>query len=498
MAAVSETAKFLSLGKECAVYNCSSRSYYIQNNKRKPTGNNFFHFPKEIFEIKDKYNIIKRQDGKDGFKVTKSTVVCSKHFLPSNINRPSWGTRHSLKKGLSPILHDWNNFGSNLTQARKEPTLRSIINTTPAKKRKNFFDENKENNYSKILTPDKIDFEMSSSKMKESINNPLKEFDIENETLKIELVKVRPELAAPKQNIKNTECDTSKSFDQYVLQNDKLCNHNTGFPTNIILQAVFEYLDPGESGENVVLYNSQKAKEDETRGRKRMFTTMQSFILTLVRLRKDFDVHHLAYLFRVSEGTVTNIFITRINFMYVKFGSICVWTSSLAVKQKLPHSLKEKFPNVRCIIDCVEFIFAVLSSLILHKILYSDCKSHTTVKVLVGIVPGVGLSFFPSVFPGIISDKNITVKSGLLNPDLWEPGSELMADRGFTVGEYLTPLGVKLIIPSFSKGRSQFNEQEIVKIQQIPDERIYVERMIQRLKCYHIFDRVIPLNIIGS
>ena len=105
--------------------------------------------------------------------------------------------------------------------------------------------------------------------------------------------------------------------------------------------------------------------------------------------------------------------------MYVKFGSICVWPSSLAVKQKLPHSMKEKFPNVRCIIDCVEFIFAVLSSLTLHKILYSDCKSHTTVKVLVGIVPGVGFSFFPSAFPGIISDKNITVKSGLLNPDLW-------------------------------------------------------------------------------
>ena len=150
-----------------------------------------------------------------------------------------------------------------------------------------------------------------------------------------------------------------------------------------------------------------------------MFTTMQSFILTLVRLRKDFDVHHLAYLFRVSEGTVTNIFITWINFMYVKFGSICVWPSSLAVKQKLPHSMEEKFPNVRCIIDCVEFIFVVLSSLTLHKILYSDCKSHTTAKVLVGIVPGVGFSFFPSAFPVIISDKNITVKSGLLNPDLW-------------------------------------------------------------------------------
>ena len=82
---------------------------------------------------------------------------------------------------------------------------------------------------------------MSSSKIKESINQLLEAFHIENETLKNELVKVRSELAALKQNIKNTECDKFKSFDQQVLQNDKLCNHYIGFPTNIILQAVFEY-----------------------------------------------------------------------------------------------------------------------------------------------------------------------------------------------------------------------------------------------------------------
>ena len=53
-----------------------------------------------------------------------------------------------------------------------------------------------------------------------------------------------------------------------------------------------------------------------------MLTTMQSFILTPARLRRNFNVHHLAYLFRVSEGTVTNAFITWINFMYAKFGSV--------------------------------------------------------------------------------------------------------------------------------------------------------------------------------
>ena len=170
-----------------------------------------------------------------------------------------------------------------------------------------------------------------------------------------------------------------------------------------------------------------------------MLTTMQSFLLTIVRLRRNFDVHHLVYLFRISEGTVTNTVITWINFMYVKFGSIYILPSSMAVKQKLPHSMKEKFPNVKCIVDCVEFKVAVPSSLNLHKMLYSDYKSHTTVKVLVGIVPGAGFSFVSSAFPGSISDKSIIVKSGLLNPDLWEPGNELMADRGFTVEEYLTP-----------------------------------------------------------
>ena len=138
MAAVSETGRFLSLGKECAAYKCWSKSYYIQNNETKPTGNNVSHFPKEKLERKDWCNLIKRQDGKDGFDVTKSTVVCSKHFLPSNIKRPSERIRHSIKKGSRPILHDWNNFGSNLTQARKQPAWRSIINNTPAKKKKTF------------------------------------------------------------------------------------------------------------------------------------------------------------------------------------------------------------------------------------------------------------------------------------------------------------------------------------------------------------------------
>ena len=197
------------------------------------------------------------------------------------------------------------------------------------------------------------------------------------------------------------------------------------------------------------------------------------------------------YLFKTSEGTVINTILTWINYMYIRLGSLCIWPNASQVKRNMPNPMKEKFPNVKCIIDCVEFKIAVTSSLVLHKLMYSDYKNHTTVKALVGIASGGGFTFISSVFLGSISDTDITVKSGLLNLQMWEPGEELMADRGFAIEDYLSPLGVKLVTPSFLKGREQFTEEEVIKSQQIANEGIHVERMIQRLKCFHILDRVL-------
>ena len=60
MNAVSETGRLLSLGKERAAYNYLCRSYYIPNNDRKSTGNNFIHLLKQKCEIKDWCNLIKQ------------------------------------------------------------------------------------------------------------------------------------------------------------------------------------------------------------------------------------------------------------------------------------------------------------------------------------------------------------------------------------------------------------------------------------------------------
>ena len=71
-----------------------------------------------------------------------------------------------------------------------------------------------------------------------------------------------------------------------------------------------------------------------------------------------------------------------------------------------------------------------------------------------------------------------------------------MADKGFTV-EDLLPLGVKLNIPPFHCSSIQMPAKEVVWTQEIASLRINVERVINKIKNFHIWDRVVTLNQLG-
>ena len=57
-----------------------------------------------------------------------------------------------------------------------------------------------------------------------------------------------------------------------------------------------------------------------------------------------------------------------------------------------------------------------------------------------------------------------------------------MADRGFNIQDDLTPLGVRLNIPSFLKGKSQLEENELIESRRIASLRIHVDRAMERIK----------------
>ena len=57
------------------------------------------------------------------------------------------------------------------------------------------------------------------------------------------------------------------------------------------------------------------------------------------------------------------------------------------------------------------------------------------------------VTFISDLYPGSISDKELTRRSGLL--ELLEPGDSVIADRGFDIEEDLALVGVRLNIPPF-------------------------------------------------
>ena len=69
----------------------------------------------------------------------------------------------------------------------------------------------------------------------------------------------------------------------------------------------------------------------------------------------------------------------------------------------------------------------------------------------VGINPSRIFSFISDLYSGAISDRAITIRSGLL--EKLEPMDDVMADRGFNLRDLVTKRNATLKIPPFAKGK---------------------------------------------
>ena len=224
-----------------------------------------------------------------------------------------------------------------------------------------------------------------------------------------------------------------------------------------------------------------------------MLTPLDEFFLVLVRLRLGLFERDLADRFGVSVSTVSRICITWINFLYLKLKEIPMWPKKELVVSCMPTCFKQLYPTTRVIIDATEIPIETPSLPELQQMTYSAYKNHNTYKALIGISPGGAITFVSKLFPGSISDKELTRKSGIL--DVLESGDSVMADRGFDIQDDLTPLGVKVNIPPFLRGKKQLDEEERIETRRIASLRIHVERAMERIKNFHIFDRVLPLSL---
>ena len=254
------------------------------------------------------------------------------------------------------------------------------------------------------------------------------------------------------------------------------------------MMALFEFLDSGTNGENInywlsgkktVKSNSNNEKLGK-QGRTRFLQPLDEFFLTICRLRQRFAEQHLANLFQIPQSTVSRIFITWINFMYLKLGQLNIWPSRKLVDETMPKDFKAKYPSIRVIIECTEIRSGISSSLLLTSELFSSYKHHTSLKGLEEISPKGSFSFIGQLYTASISDREMVDCSGFLNLPFstWD---SIMAGKGFTIEDIL-PLGISLDIPPFLGMSDQMSPEDVIKTQHTASLRIQVERAIKKVK----------------
>jgi hypothetical protein len=234
----------------------------------------------------------------------------------------------------------------------------------------------------------------------------------------------------------------------------------------------------------------------------KLLSNEDALLLVLCRLRHDFGLKDLAMRFSLSLQSTGIVFNKLLDILYFKFGQISLWPPRDDIISRMPAEFRKDFPTTLIMIDGTEFKTQVPNALALQSQMYSDYKSSTTLKALIGCDPSGSVIFISELFTGSISDKMICEESGfyailkdLLNHGYINPGDGIMADKGFTIQEELNKLGLVLNIPPFSSCSSQMSSSDTYLTQKIAKHRVHVERVIAKVKTYKLLSHKIPTSL---
>ena len=224
----------------------------------------------------------------------------------------------------------------------------------------------------------------------------------------------------------------------------------------------------------------------------------QEFVMVLIKLRLNVPFQDLAYRFVVSISTVSMIFSSWMVVMDARLSPLVSWPDRERLWRTMPMSFQYAFgKQVTVIIDCFEVFIARPTNLLARAQTFSNYKHHNTIKILIGITPQGTICFVSEAWGGHTSDKCLTENCGFLENLL--PGDMVMADRGFTICESVGLKQAKLVIPAFTKGKSQLHPVDVERTRGIASVRIHVERVIGLLRQkYTILEGPLPTDFLSS
>ena len=233
----------------------------------------------------------------------------------------------------------------------------------------------------------------------------------------------------------------------HIWEDDHLTKFYTGFQTWGLFDAFYGSLGQAVDREDTQYWSRPRTwPRGKKRGPHRQMLPRNEFLMTMMRLKLGLLEEDLAFRFCVSQSHVSNVLNTWLCLLHQHIVVKPKWWPSREIVHKLsPEDVMTDFPNLRVIIAATEMRTQRPSDPRAQSAFYSQYKSHHTLKGLVAIAPFGAVVFASDLYPGSTSDQELTEKSGFI--DLFEPGDDILADRGFTISAVCQKRNISVNIP---------------------------------------------------
>ncbi|XP_014677368.1 PREDICTED: uncharacterized protein LOC106817220 [Priapulus caudatus] len=401
--------------------------------------------------------------GEKDWVPSKHAVVCSEHFddddyMPGLTTTGTSRLQKRLKRTAVPHIFPWQKASSSSELERRERARRKVqfdaAQESEIEKRRKL--EDKANVSSNVDVYEEIVEATDDHVGGVGAGNSLQE-----------TVTVMRDVAV--------QCQLTQRFSATFFVNDpKGIHFYTGLENYAKFLFVFQTL--GQAAYHLNYFHRVSPS----------LPVIDQFFLTLVKLRQHMPNFAISRTFAISVNSVTNIFVTWINFMSHEWSELTWWPSQDLVYYFTPSDFRAKFPTTRVILDGTEFPIKKPKNPLLQQATFSTYKNKNMAKVVVGGTPGGLISYVSDAYGGSASDRQIIERSGM--QQMCEPGDSIMVDKGFNIQDLFVSANVFINIPQFFKNKNRLSISTILKYRKVASKRVHIERLIGLVKTYKILE----------
>ena len=367
----------------CCVPGCFS-------NFRNSTGLEYYRIPKNSRLRKQYVHLIRNQTLKLN---SDNTRICSKHFEGGRKKNPDhlpsifpWRKQKESRRKLvrkEPLQR--STVDQNLQQDESLPSDMETTTNLNIDESRAFIDQGTQCFvYEPSFADQGTQTEMFDFIDVKQHDCTIRELNASIERLTMEVNQLKHQLKEFRFDIENFK-DSASDIAFY-----------TGFCDYETLLLCFNIVE--ESSKNLNYGSYTKQTNDGKIGRRRKLSNFQEFILVAMKLRLGLFNRDLAYRFKICENTVSLIFRTWIRFLRVELEPLICLPPRDVLRQHMPPIFQMHYPKTALIIDCTEFEMERPSSLDNQSACYSQYKSRTTMKALIGITPSGATAFVSILF----------------------------------------------------------------------------------------------------